>query len=329
MADLRYDPVTDIWVAMANKRRERPMEFVPVEQVHPQIICPFCAGNEEETPDPIFAYRSDGNLFGPGDDPSSWAVRIMPNKFPSLSQAEGGSPSGPYRSAAGDGVQELVIPTPKHVSSLGDLSNQELAFCLGSCQNRIEELRNLKTIEHVMLFLNCGSAAGASMEHIHFQIMGSPVLSTFLQRRFERNAKHFEQTGHSLIGSVLDWELEQSKRVLQQTENFVMFCPYASRFAFQVWIVPRNREMQFTRLEKSWNNELAELCRGYVGKLEGLMDNPAYNLLLNLSPNRYRDGEHWFIEIFPRLNRMAGFELGTDVWVNPVPPELAARRLSS
>ena len=87
--------------------------------------------------------------------------------------------------------------------------------------------------------------------------------------------------------------------------------------------------MQFTRLEKSWNNELAELCRGYVGKLEGLMDNPAYNLLLNLSPNRYRDGEHWFIEIFPRLNRMAGFELGTDVWVNPVPPELAARRLSS
>ena len=328
MADLRYDPVTGIWVAIARKRRERPMEFVPLEQIHKQIICPFCRGNEEETPEPIVAFGKDGDRLGETDDPSSWSVRIIPNKFPSLCHAEGTATCGPYDCSPLDGIQELLIPTPRHVSSIGELSLEELSFSLKCCENRVGELRDLKSIEHVMCFFNCRSAAGASLEHIHFQIMGSPVISPFLIQRYERNRQNQELSGNSLIGGVMQWELEEGTRILKETDNFVMLCPFASRFAFQVWIVPKNQGLAFSNDDIDFNIELSELCLGYVSKLEELLENPAYNLLLNLAPNRVRDHEHWFIEIFPRLNRMAGFELGTDIWVNPVPPELAVKRLA-
>lgn len=328
MADLRYDPVTGVWVAIAKKRRERPMEFLPLEQVLPQIICPFCGGNEDETPEPVIAYSADGKVMTTADDASGWSVRIINNKFPSLIQPETGSPSGPYGCSIDDGIQELLIPTPRHIVSMGDLSPDELTFVLACCQDRVGQLRQLDTIEHVMLFLNCRSAAGASMEHLHFQIMGSPVVSSFLQSRWERNEKSLNESGRGLLCQLMHWELQQEKRIIRETENFVMFCPYASRFAFQVWIVPREQNLSFANKPVDFNAELADLCLGYVNKLESLFENPAYNLLLNLAPNRHRDREHWFIEIFPRLNKMAGFELGTDVWVNPVPPHLAARRLS-
>ena len=83
MADLRFDPVSGVWVATARRRRERPMEFIPLEQIHQQIICPFCAGNEDETPKPVIAYREDGSILGAVDDPSKWMTRIVPNKYPS------------------------------------------------------------------------------------------------------------------------------------------------------------------------------------------------------------------------------------------------------
>ena len=97
MADLRYDPTSGIWVANARKRRERPMEFVPMEQLHKQVICPFCRGNEDETPQTIVAYRTDGSRLTADDDPESWTARIVPNKYPSLSQATNLKECGPYR----------------------------------------------------------------------------------------------------------------------------------------------------------------------------------------------------------------------------------------
>ena len=327
MADLRYDPVFGIWVAIATKRRERPMEFVPTEQIHKQIVCPFCSGNENETPTPVVTYAADGQPLTADDDPSSWAVRIMPNKYPSLRQDKGITTCGPYQCESKDGIQELVIPTPRHVASVSELTIEELSLSLQCCQIRVSELQQLSSIEHVMLFFNCRSAAGASLEHIHFQIMGSPVLSSFLAGRTARNKENIAKTGRSLMTSLLDWETEQEKRIVKETKNFVMFCPFASRFAFQVWVVPKSQDHSYSQMPTEFHHELAELFHAYVTKLEELLESPGYNLLLHLAPNGATEKDHWFFEICPRLNRMAGFELGTDVWVNPVPPDLAAKRL--
>ena len=329
MADLRFDPISGIWVAIAKKRRERPMEFVPIEQFHQQIICPFCRGNEDETPGAIAAYHADGTLLTAEDEASKWTARIVPNKYPSLSETPTSLDCGPYQFADQDGIQELIIPTSRHVTSISELSIEELAVCFTASQNRIDTLRRDTAIKHLMLFMNCRSAAGASLGHIHFQLMGSPILSTYLQQRRQRDRENFQQRGEHLIATLLQWELEQQVRILKETEHFVMLCPYASRFSFQVWIVPKNHELPFANRWINFNAELAALCRTYIKKLEHLMESPAYNWLLNLMPHDDGHPDHWFIEIFPRLNRMAGYEIGTDIWVNPVPPETAAKRLAN
>ncbi len=329
MADLRFDPIAGIWVAIARNRRERPMEYIPIERVHQQINCPFCWGNEEETPAPVLAYKPDGTKLTSTDDPSGWITRVIPNKYPSLIQTVNKMDGGPYDCLFGDGVQELVIPTPRHVSSISELTDKELRMCWTACQDRLQALRSVAELQHVMLFMNARSAAGASMEHIHFQIMGSPLLSPFLVSRHERNERNKVETGRSLVSSLLKWELDQGVRILQETEHFVMLCPFASRFSFQVWIVPRDPMLTFDRKQVDFNSELSGLCKQYIQRLEQLIEDTAYNLLLNLAPNKYKENEHWFIEIFPRLNRMAGYEIGTDIWVNPVPPETAAKRLSA
>ena len=328
MSDLRFDPISGIWVAIARKRRERPMEFVPMEQIQKQIICPFCRGNEEETPDPIVAYGANQRPMVETDDPSSWTVRIMPNKYPSLSLAQGDAVCGPYTCTPADGWQELVIPTPRHVASISELTVDELSFAWLCCQKRLAELRQNETLEHTMLFFNCRSAAGASLEHIHLQIMATPVLSPFLKLRCDRYDDSWAKTGQTLMSELLNWELEQGSRIVRKTDNLVMFCPYASRFAFQAWIVPKDSDLSFLEMGSQFNDELAELCHAYVSKLESIHEYPAYNMMLNLAPSKYQGKDHWFVEFVPRLNRMAGFELGTDVWVNPVPPDLAVRRLS-
>lgn len=322
MADLRYDPISGVWVAIARKRRERPTEFIPLEQVHKQLICPFCNGNEDETPASLAVYDAQGM---PTEDGNGWMCRVIPNKYPSLTD-DARTDCGPYSVEQRDGVQELIIPTPRHVNSISELTSEELTICFQAAQERIATLQESSAAEQLVLFLNCRYAAGASLGHIHFQIMGAPVLSHFVTARLKRNQEHFKSHGQGLVQTLMAWELEQGVRVVEETEHFVMLCPFASRYAFQVWIVPRNSESKFVQSSTQANLELANLCRSYVGGLERLIDEPAYNLLVNLSPNS-QPRDFWFVEIFPRTTRAAGFELGSDVWVNPVPPETAAKRL--
>lgn len=305
------------------------MEYVPLEQRHQQIICPFCRGNEDEAPAAIASWLADGTRMVGADDPASWAVRLIPNKFPSLSDESGPVDCGPWQSLSQDGIQELIIPTPRHVTSISELSVQELAVSFHAAQTRIAELDERERLKHLMLFMNCRMAAGASLEHIHMQLMGSPVVSPYLAQRAQRNEENIRDHGQPLVASLLNWELQQQTRILRESENFVMLCPFASRFSFQVWIVPRKSELPFSDRLIDFNAELAGLCRTYIRKLEQILEHPAYNMLLNLAPTQDRDKDHWFIEIFPRLNHLAGYELGTGIWVNPVAPETAVKLLAS
>lgn len=337
MSDLRHDPINDQWVAVAKNRRDRPMEFVPLEQLRQQIICPFCKGNEDETPEALSSYDELGNQKSKDDDVSDWTVRVVTNKFPSFSNPDS-TVSAPevkgsaiHKCSRHHGVQELIIPSPRHINSICELTQQELVVTWKVAQERISELKEMDGIEHAMLFMNCRSEAGASLGHIHFQLIGSPVISHHLQSRVQRDLANREEHGCSIIESLMKWEIEQKERVVELTDRFCVVCPFASRFAFQVRIIPRDMKVDFLKMDVQSLTELSTLCRNLVEKLESQHDRPAYNMLLHLDPFKSQEAQetNWYIELVPRLTKGAGYELGTDIWVNPVPPESAARRLRS
>ena len=328
MSDLRHDPINDQWVAIAKNRNQRPMEFVPMEKRHQQLLCPFCKGNEEQTPAAIAHYDENGVVQS---DAKAWTARVVPNKYPSFSlngsvdRSSGAGQSELCGSNSQHGVQELIIPSSRHIISISELTEAEFELALRVAQDRIKDLKSRQDVKHAMLFMNCRFAAGASLGHIHLQLIGSPVISSHLQNRVDRDLAHRQSHGCSLIESLTNWEIEQSERVVELTDSFCVVCPYASRSPFQVRFIPRSN-ICFLDLQTQVLAELAAHCQKVIKSLESLIEEPAYNLLLHLDPLASDHG-NWFVELLPRLTKGAGFELGTDIWVNPVPPESAAEQL--
>ena len=355
MSDLRFDPVSGHWTVIAGNRNDRPVEFLPVESVRKRLICPFCGGNEQETPPTKVMYASDGsrmesNTDDLGNENVHWSTRVVTNKYAafgsikSLVQRKAEGPEkiedaldisagkvahGPYLRSALPGPQELIIPSRRHVSSVSSLYDDELKVLFLANQERLNVIRDNNVAKHAMLFMNCRSEAGASLEHIHLQLIGSPVISDHLKNRVERNRLHLDSNKETLMSSLLNWELAQKSRVIYQAKYFSVICPYASRFPFQVWIVPNDPSTSFLDIDEDMRDELAYMSRDVIRRLEEALDNPSYNFLLHMAPFGQMAADHWYLEFFPRTTRAAGFELGTDVWVNPIAPELAAKRLRS
>ena len=328
MADLRFDPVFGCWVAIARRRRERPMEFTAGQEVQQPILCPFCRGNEEETPSQVVAFGNDGEVVSGSAGSEAWLTRIVPNKYPSLAESVQVAAGGPYASLDTDGTQEIVVPSPRHVSSFAELTPDEAIIAMQACQYRNRQLASNPDIKHVMIFMNCGLDAGASLGHVHLQMMASPFTSPYVDRRVKLHEQYDAQHGTSLMRSLLDWEAGQQVRVVEQTDHFTVLCPYASRHAFQTWILPRE-DSGFLELAAGPLAELGLLLRRYVDCLETILDKPSYNILFHQAPMAQQENIGWYVELIPRLTRTAGYELGTDVWVNPVAPETAAQKMRS
>ena len=339
MSDLRHDPIDDVWVTMAGNRRSRPMEFVALGQRRQAMICPFCGGNEAEATAPIAVFDADGSFSETGQPNVTWSSRVISNKYPSFSIGGQAEPSPaidptndhdltpPFQINHEHGLQELIIPTPRHCISISELTDDELEVAFLAIQHRLKTIRSEADIAHAMLFLNCRAEAGASLGHVHWQLIGTPLVSSQLQRRAIRESEHQSEFGISLVGNLVNWELKKQTRIVCETKNFVVYCPFASRFPFQIHIVPRDSKLNLLDCETSIRDELAWHCRDAVRRLEKLLEDTAYNILLQLPPMERVDQDPWYVQIFPRVSKPAGFELGSDIWINPVAPEAAAQAI--
>lgn len=339
-SDLRYDPVADKWVAIARNRLQRPTEFVPNEQIQKHLLCPFCQGNEDATPASIVIYQDDFSALCTPSDTETWSTRIVPNKYPALTGQQlfeanaANLESGLQRHCSTQGVQELVIPSSRHVTSLSQLTDNELAVSLFAAAERIVEIREMPTTRHVMFFMNCRASAGASLAHLHWQLIATPVLSSDLILRADRNVKHWQETGETIVVTSAKWESDVNVRLVDESDQFWVFCPFASRFPMQARIVPKHVS-SFSDVSREQLMELSRHLKMIIARYEKLLDSPAYNILLHIPPFAAHDAQaaepgmpdNYYFEVFPRLAYAAGLEMGTDIWVNPVAPESAAKAL--
>jgi UDPglucose--hexose-1-phosphate uridylyltransferase len=324
MPDLRKDPIVGRWVIVAKSRAKRPHDFQTTPGLRTDGFCPFCEGNESATPAEILAYRNHGSRpNGPG-----WRVRVVPNKFPAL-EIEGDlnkRGEGIYDMMRGVGAHEVIIESPKHLMSTSDLSEKQLREVFWVYHDRLVDLKKDRRLVYGMVFKNVGAAAGASLEHTHSQLIVTPIVPISVQEEMSGAGEFHRYRGRCVFCDMIQQELASERRIALDTPGFVAICPFASRFPFETWVLPKHHSSHFENIQKNGIDELARVMRQVIGKIEAAVDRPAYNYIIHTAPFDCQEVPHyhWHIEIIPRLTNTAGFEWGTGFYINPVPPEEAA-----
>jgi UDPglucose--hexose-1-phosphate uridylyltransferase len=327
MPQLRKDPITSRWVIISSERIRRPSDFIR-EAVRPKgtKVCPFCAGHEDRTPPEVLAYRPSGFANSPG-----WTVRVVPNKFPAL-RVEGDlqrQGEGMYDLMTGVGAHEVIIESPEHIINSAALSEKQLSDLFWAFRDRIFDLRKDRRLRYVILFKNHGEAAGASLEHAHSQLIALPVVPKRLQEEMDGSKRYFEFKERCAYCDISRQELPGGPRLVLDSDDFVVLCPFAPRFPFETWILPKRHYSHYENIGEGEVRNLAWVLRTILRKIDKVLEQPAYNAVIHTAP--IQDGPveyyHWHIEIIPKLTRVAGFEWGTGFYVNPTPPEESAQFL--
>lgn len=326
--ELRQDLVTGDWVVIATGRAKRPEDFASHKKTEITEVseqdCPFC--NPEKT------NQEKDVLIYEGSD-SKWSLRVFPNKYPAFSRSRIPKcyEEGPYFGMDGTGYHELII-TRDHHKSIATLETLEVAEIFDAYQNRYIELMGKKSVNYIEIFHNHGGDSGASLAHPHSQLMAIPVISPYVKGELDGAALYHKSNKDCVYCAMIEWEGEQEEqkgRVIFENKMFIAFCPYASRAAFEVWVMPKKHSPYFERITNEEKIELAEAMKVALGKIYTALNNPSYNFYIHTAPCDGKDYPyfHWHIEILPRMSVWGGFELSTGIEVSTIQPETAAAHL--
>lgn len=333
MSEVRRDIVTDTWVIIDTENDSIP-KIDKIERAGPRE-CPFCEGNEDRTPDEIFAFRDGTQPNKPG-----WKVRVTPNIRPIL-KIEGElikTGVGVYDMVSGIGANEVIVEAPHHTPNFFELSDEQVMLVLKTYRIRIEDLHKDKRLRYILIFKNHGRRAGAStIDHPHSDLIALPATPIRVKQKLNGAREYYGYKERCLFCDIIRQEIETADRLLFQTDKFVVVAPYASRFPFEILILPKGHSFSYKLIDESEIADLARVLRRITRSLFNVVGDPPYNLILNDSPNllttranywkTIKKDYHWHIEITPRLHRTTGFELGTGFYINDFSPEKAASLL--
>ncbi|MCX5784849.1 MAG: galactose-1-phosphate uridylyltransferase [Elusimicrobia bacterium] len=323
MPEIRKDPVFGRWVIIASERGLRPNEFLTASEAG-DYKCPFCPGNERLTPPAVYSLPSTG-----GD----WRLRVVPNKYPALvSGGVGGEqPDGIYYRMDGIGSHEVLIENTRHGLRLEEMEVEAIADVLRAFILRTREIKKDPGVKYVMIFKNHGRNAGASLAHPHSQIIVLPMVPIRLVEEIDGAKNYLEKKGACVFCDIIKEETRVKNRVLDENEHFLAIEPYASRFSFETWLLPKKHLSHFEAMPDALVLDLAAILKGTLGKLYATLPDFSYNLVVHSMPVQEPQAAHyhWHIEIMPKLSQVAGFEWGTGFYINTVSPEDAADMLNT
>ena len=323
---VRRDLLTEQWVACAPSRGDRPKRTTldhPEEQESgPVEGCPFCPGNEAMLP---------GILDELTDEADNWQVRAVPNKFPAfqMDQAPAGQTNHIYEGKAARGHQEVIVETPGHYSHWPYLSVEHLAAVFRMYQRRIEAVYDTAPDLYPVVFRNQGGRAGASLAHPHSQLIAPPLPPPERVAEEQRCRTYFEEHGTPLLAQMRAQEIKAERRIVATNEHFVAFVPYAAPAPYSVWVVPRRNAAHVTQWTDAERLDCARIARRVARRYVQYANNPDYNVTLHTALDPTAEAPHvvWSLRFTPRVSVRAGFELGTNMLINPSLPEIDAEIL--
>ena len=323
MIEMRQDPTTRAWILVGHAGGDSGRKQTSAG-------CPFCPDQEAKTPPTVAA------ITGPD---GTWRVRAFPDKMP-IFQVEGDldrEAEGLYDRMRNVGAHEVVVETREHATRLTRLPAEDIARVLQLFRQRILELKNDLRIRYVQVFKNQGAQAGSLIDHAHSHLVATPVVPRRLEAELRWSKRYFDMKERCLYCDILHQEVAQEARVVTQQEGFVAFCPFAPRFAYEVWIFPSIHRHRFEDLDDRALANLAAVLKGILQRVERKA--PDYHMVLHTSPNEksppvwglpwesLQEDFHWHIEVLPRQADVARLHREEEFYVNPVTPEEAARLL--
>jgi UDPglucose--hexose-1-phosphate uridylyltransferase len=326
LSEFRQDIVSKHWVLFAPKRGSRPEDFSlftpaadpsKLSTVDPK--CVFCPGKEEYNQE-IAAYPSGKN----------WKVRVIPNKFEALGHTGGRARSDFYMVREGIGDHEVIITRPHNLLT-AFLPDDLMELNLKVYQDRMRELSQHPEVEYVHVLQNHGRDGGASLIHAHSQIFATPFVPEHIHDEVTGSYVFFQQHGACIYCEMIYKELQDKERIILDHKDYLVFSPFAARVPHALRIIPKRHEASFIDMTSSERHSLALVLKFALQKIYHKLNNPSYNYYIHTLPvthsllTRYdARAYHWHLEILPRMNIWGGFELGSDVYVNTVLPEVSA-----
>ena len=287
-------------------------------------MCPFCPGNEASTPPEVLSYRTNGSQ----PNKPGWFLRVISNKYPAL-RIEGSldrEPKGIYDKMNGIGAHEVIIESPDHAKDLADLSIQEIRTVLWAYRERAIDLHKDRRFKYILIFKNHGDAAGASLEHTHSQLIATPIIPQQVKDEIYGAKRYFEYKERCIFCDIIRQEITDRERIVNDYGDFIAFEPFASRFPFETWLMPKQHIAHLLDFADDSFLYLAEALKDTLNRLRVALNNPPFNFILHTAPisREFDEFYHWHIEIIPKLTKIAGFEWGSGFYINSTLPEDAA-----
>jgi len=337
MPELRRDPIIGRWVIISTERAKRPRDFKVSHDEEKEGVCPFCEGHEKDTLPEVFALRKQGSK----KDSPKWQVRVIPSiseRF-DINAGLDRRGVGMYDVMDPVGVHEIIIESPKHFRDIHELPERHIGLVIDTSVSRIRELGKDTRLKYCLLFKNHGLRAGGSKttKHVRSQIIATPVTPTRVKEELRGSRFYYQYKNRCIFCDLIRQELDSGARVIMDTKSIVAVAPFASRFPFEIWILPKKHCSDFVNIQKDEIKDLALVFKRLFSKLSKVLNDPPYNYMLHTAPFRHakrpgywhtiKEDYHWHIEVTPRITQVAGFEWGSGFYINSVSPEEAAKYL--
>ncbi|CAN5452990.1 galactose-1-phosphate uridylyltransferase [soil metagenome] len=319
---MRLNQLTGRWVTIVKSRARRPTDFAPRKrqvEAESDRPCPFCPGNEENTLPALETTNAEGG----------WTNRVVPNLYPAFDGDEGFAVQnlGPVHvMAPASGIHEVFVYSPQHDSGLHDLDDLAAGHFMQALKRRFVDHARTDKIRYTQFIVNHGREAGASLAHPHGQLLGLPFVPGEIideERAFARFA------GGCVLCTTVEAEISTGERVVMATDDVAVICPYWSGAPYELLIVPRRHELHLQDADDHSLEAVGRALRDATAHLNAALGDVAFNVGFHTAPHQHTGEYHWHVHIWPNLVTQAGFERGTGVMINIVPPEEAAEALRS
>ena len=335
--ELRKDYLLNRWVVIATERARRPSDFVSEATEQPVgDNCPLCPGNEHMTPPAVLVYlKKDEGIIKEKDRKdfrhTNWLLRCIPNLYPafsppqSLDEQENIFKTENLGQAIGH--HEVLVESPNHNDHPSNASISQLVNIINAYKDRMLDLSSRPYVKYIQIFRNHGVKAGASLSHAHSQIIAMPFVPRIIANEIVACKEYADKNNKCAICSIIENE-QKSPRLIDISNHYVVFAPYASVHPLEFWIVPKKHSPNILDLNEFEVENLANTIKSCFKGLKDLVNDPPYNYVLHISLNEQeRRYFHWHMEVYPALSTWAGFEKGTGTYINTIKPENAAEEL--